>query len=117
MEYKNKNIYLGIPYTGMEESAFEIVNSVAAILMGKEEAIVYSPISHSHLIAKCGDLPKTWEYWKQVDEQFIKWCDTVVMVVIGDKGMDLIKKSKGCMSEMEIAKKLGKPVEFYKFIL
>jgi hypothetical protein len=109
-----KKIYLAIPYTGIEIEAFNIVNKVAGELMNQGH-LVYSPISHSHSIAKACDLNTTWKYWKEVDEEFIKWCDKIIFVVIGEYGMNLINKSKGCREELKLALKLNKEFEYYYY--
>jgi hypothetical protein len=100
-------IYLAIPYTGMEELSFNTANRIAGQLM-REGHIVFSPISHSHPIAKTCELPAHWDYWREADTSFLSWCDE--MRVIGLNG--LWQNSKGVKAELEIALKLGKPIKF-----
>lgn len=107
---RGQKIYLAIPYSGMEEESFKIANETAAELM-IEGHIVYSPISHNHPIAKERGLPTGWEYWAAFDEEFIKWCDELYVINIGEDGHKLIEKSKGCQAEIKIAKKLGKEIK------
>jgi hypothetical protein len=97
-------IYLAIPYTGKEEASFKIANQVAGDLMNQGH-IVFSPISHTHPIAKSCDLPKDWEFWKKQDESFIRWADEIHVIMFGD-----IKKSVGVQAEIDLAVKHGKPV-------
>jgi len=103
-------IYLAIPYTGQESESFEYVNKIACKLMN-QGYIVFSPISHTHPIACCGNLPKDWEFWKKQDECFIEWCDQLWVCDFGDW-----QTSKGVRAEIEIAKSLKKPVIHIKSI-
>lgn len=101
-------IYLAVPYTHISpfvrERRFEMVNYKAAELM-KEGHIVFSPISHSHPIAVQENLPLTAEFWQQMNESFLDWCDSVyVYRLAGWQG------STGIQSEIEYAIKTGKPV-------
>lgn len=103
-------IYLATPYTHpdkyMEEIRFLCAAQVAAALM-REGNIVFSPIAHTHWIARMGELPAGWDYWRQFDEAFIKVCTKLIVVkMIG------WEDSKGVKAEIEIAKELGKPVEY-----
>lgn len=100
-------IYLAIPYTGFEKESFAIANKVTARLMS-EGHVVFSPISHYHIIATTYNLPKDWNYWKQLDESFIEWCDEIRIVVMNNNGIDRISKSSGVQGEIKIGKKLRK---------
>lgn len=102
-----KKIYLAIPYTGMQELSFKTANKVAAKLM-KKGYLVYSPISHSHPIATQENLPKTWEYWEDVDTEFLKWCDYLYVVTL-----DGWKEGVGVQAEIRIAKACGKQIVYY----
>ena len=99
-------IYLAISYTGNESKSFRIANLVAGALM-RQGHIVFSPISHTHPIAKVCNLPKDWEFWKSQDEAFIGWCDELHVAML--KGW---QKSTGVTAEMKIAKQLKKPIKF-----
>lgn len=101
-----KKIYLAIPYTGREQESFEIANQRAADLMARGYA-VFSPISHTHPIALAGDLPKHWEFWREYDICFLRWCDEVHVICL--PGWE---KSEGVRAEIEIARKLEKPIVF-----
>jgi len=102
-------IYLAIPYTGNENSSFIKANRIAAKLMN-EGHIVFSPISHSHSIDSQCDLDKKWEFWKKQDESFIEWCDELYVVMLNGW-----KESVGVNAEMEIAKRLGKPIKYIEY--
>lgn len=106
-------IYLAIPYSHPEqvvrEKRFKIVNAVAAELMRKG-AVVYSPISHCHVIAAEYDLPTSWTYWKKSCVEFVTRSDQVIVVCV-----DGWKESTGVQAEIEIAKEHNIPIE-YKFL-
>jgi hypothetical protein len=106
-------IYLSIPYTGCERRSFKAANKVAAKLM-KDGHIVFSPISHTHPIAKIGKLPTTWDYWEKYDTSFIEWCDVVYVVVMKNNGHTRIMKSKGVMAEIKIGMNLNKEIIYIK---
>lgn len=121
-------IYLAIPYSGIEEESFKYANEVASKLMA-DGHIVYSPISHNHPISKAHGLPTTWDFWKEFDTEFIKWCDKVVVIVLPPvkvttgkwngnacDGLTLINESKGVQAEIQIAKGLGKEIQFYNYV-
>lgn len=109
-------IYLAIPYTFNAELSYSIANKVAAKLIG-EGNVVFSPISHSHIIADHMDesLRYSQEFWMAQDLPFIEWCDKVVCVVIGEFGYDLIDNSKGVQKELNEANLLNKQIEFYYY--
>ena len=111
-------IYLAIPYTFNAELSFKIANKIAAQLMNDGE-IVFSPISHSHVISDELDpsLRYSQEFWLKQDLAFLAMCEKVVAVLIGDKGIELLAKSKGCTTELDYAKEYGIPVQFVKYHL
>ena len=102
-----KKIYLAIPYTGTEEESFKQSSIIGAKLID-EGHIVFSPISMSHPMAIYGDKPSHFEYWKQLDEEFIRWADEVWLI-----WHENIGTSKGVKSEIEYARKLNKPIYLY----
>ena len=101
-------IYLAVPYSdddpAIRQARFEAVNKIAAILM-KESLLVFSPISHSHPIALDGNLPTDYEFWRCWNNEFIRWCDVLVVAE-----MDGWKFSTGVNAEMQITTKLSKPI-------
>ena len=101
-----KKIYLAIPYSSIDhELSFMIANKKTAELMNLGH-VVYSPISHSHIIAKDHDLPKGWEFWEQIDRQFIAWCDELWVIKL--EGW---KESTGVKAEIIIALEMGKIIK------
>jgi nucleoside 2-deoxyribosyltransferase len=109
----SKKIYLACPYTFNPELSFGIANKHAAQLMN-EGHIVFSPISHSHPIADALDehLRLDHEFWMKQDIPFVDWVDEVHVVVIGEEGMDLIKRSKGVSRELEYAQIRNKSIVY-----
>jgi hypothetical protein len=53
----------------------------------------------------------TWDYWQNIDHQFIDWCDEV-WVLIPKEGVDRIKNSVGVQGEIEYATNKGKIVKY-----
>ena len=89
--------YLAIPYTHKNEEVlnlrFEIANLISAELMKKGD-VIFSPISHTHPMAKYG-LPIEWSYWKSQDEKFLDVCEKLYVTLL--KGWD---KSTGVNAEI-----------------
>ena len=105
-----KLVYLAVPYShkdpAVEQYRFDTVNRVAADLMKRGYA-VFSPITQSVVLKQVGDLPKTWDYWKQIDTVFLKRCDILVVLML-----DGWAQSVGVQAEIEIAKANSIPI-FY----
>ncbi len=106
-----KKIYLAIPYSGMEESSFEQATQTTFDLMNNNKNLnVFSPITHSHPLAKLG-LSGSWDYWEQLDYQFIDWADEIY-VVIPKEGINKIIQSKGVQAEIAYAEKKNKLITY-----
>ena len=104
-----RKIYLAIAYTGYEELSFDLANKVAAELI-REGNFVFSPISMSHPIAIYGKMKGSWDVWKRIDMEFIKWCDEVIVINFDNNA---VEKSVGVQAEIDFARELGKPVKYY----
>jgi len=103
-------IYIATPYMHPNPLIREIRFKQACTIAGKlmeEGHRVFSPIIACHPISKYFNLPGDHLYWKRVDEIFIDMC-TIIYVVKYDGWKD----SKGIASEIDLAKRIGKPV-FY----
>lgn len=108
---KESYIYLATPYTHSDREIMEYRNHLAGQIAGKlmeEGHIVFSPISHSHQIAADYGLPTSWEYWERSCEVFVSLASK--LVVITTDGWD---KSVGVTGEINIAKRLGIPIEYH----
>jgi nucleoside 2-deoxyribosyltransferase len=101
-------IYLACPYSHprhkIRKRRFEAANKEAAKLI-RSGHVVFSPLSHSHPIAKYMDNANDSKFWVVQDKVFIEWCDKVVVLCI--EGWD---KSKGVLAEIKEAGRLNKPV-------
>jgi len=100
-------IYLASPYSdpdpGIEQHRFDAVCQAAAALM-QRGMLVFSPIAHSHPIARFG-LPKDWAFWHRYDRAFLAQCDELWVLML--PGWN---RSVGVRAEMRIAMEMGKPV-------
>jgi Domain of unknown function (DUF1937) len=103
-------IYLAIPYTGMEESSYDQANKAASTILNSFKCNVFSPITHSHPIAKLG-VKGTWDYWQYIDYQFIDWCDEV-WVLIPEQGISKLFESEGVKAEIQYAKTHNKRIKY-----
>lgn len=112
----SKKIYLAIPYTFNPKLSHKIANEVAAKLMS-EGHVVFSPISHSHIIADHlpVELRTDSEWWMQQDLPFVDWCDELHVVIIGEFGHDLIENSKGVRMEWKRAIEKRKPIKLIHY--
>jgi hypothetical protein len=111
-----RKIYLATAYTRHEEKAFAIANGVAAELIS-EGHYVFSPISMSHPIAQTGILEGSWDAWKELDMEFIRWCDEVVVINFGEEEIGPeheISKSVGVQDELKYAREIGKSISYLK---
>ena len=106
--------YLACPYTHEDEDVLlhrvATVNSVAASLISTFDLIVFSPISHSHPISLCGDLPEEWEFWKKQDEAFLSCCNQIFVCTLPGW-----KESTGVTAEIQIARNMGLPLYYVQF--
>jgi len=105
-----KRIYLACPYTSnsVGEVAYRVkaATDIARKLMAESCVSVFSPITHSHIIARDGSLPSDHSYWMQVDLPYIeKWADEVWVLTI-----DGWKSSRGVNEEIRTADSKGIPV-------
>jgi hypothetical protein len=101
-------IYLATPYShsdpGMMKRRFELVTRCAAWL-SKNGHIVYSPITHGHLISEFGELPTDAEHWKRHNEIMFDTCsDLYILMQFG------WVCSVGVQIEIEWAKQKKTPI-------
>ena len=103
-------VYLAAPYSHddhrVEVERFNRINEIAGQLIN-EGMIIFSPISHSHPIKESNKLPGTWDFWKKYDYEFLKCCDTIIVLMLD--GWDT---SVGVQSEIKMSKDLGLKVEY-----
>lgn len=110
-----KRLYLACPYSSMvgnetwwEDLRYNMVNMAAAYLM-LEGYIVFSPISHTHPIARAAGeyLPRTWAFWSEQDYSWLDVCDELCILDIVGSG-----ESVGLRDELVYAQKRQKKVWF-----
>jgi len=110
---KKRKIYLAIPYSHMEESSYKQATDVTAKLIeANNDLNIFSPITHSHPLTKVEGvtIPGNWEYWKEIDYQFIDWADEV-WVCLPEEGLQPVLNSIGVQAEIKYAKLHNKPVK------
>ena len=99
--------YVASPYShpdpGVREHRFREVCRHTAQMMRAGE-LVYSPIAHSHCIARFG-LPLDWGFWEAHSRAMLACCDSLAVLQLA--GWD---RSVGVRREIEIATALGIPV-------
>jgi hypothetical protein len=103
-------VYLAIPYTRMEESSYTQATEATMLIINQYGHNVFSPITHSHPIAKLG-VKGTWDYWQHIDYQFIDWCDEV-WVLIPEQGIGKLFDSEGVKAEIQYAKTHNKIIKY-----
>lgn len=103
-------IYLATPYfhedSTIRHFRFLTASRIAGRLIASGQH-VFCPIAHSHSIAAEWELPKGFDYWREYDMWFLSRCDKVLVVK-----MHGWEQSKGVQAEIEMATKLGIPVEY-----
>jgi len=102
-------IYLASPYTDPDPVVitrrYEAACRAAAELI-RQGKTVFSPICHSHGIARYG-VPIEWGFWQRHGRRFLEVCDEVVVLMLNGW-----QESVGVQAEIAIARELGKPVTF-----
>lgn len=102
-------VYLAIPYSGMEESSYTQATEATMLIINEYGYNVFSPITHSHPIAKLG-VKGTWDYWQNIDYQFIDWAEEV-WVLVPEQGLTKCFLSTGVTAEMKYAEKHNKRIK------
>ncbi len=107
---KTKLAYLAGPYShdsgAIRHKRFIDLTNAAAYLF-KQGYFVFSPISSSHPMKEIGGLEGDWKYWAGFDTFMINLCDEMIIVELNGW-----RESVGVNAEIEIAKKLGKPIRY-----
>lgn len=103
-------IYLASPYSHPDldvmEERFARTALVAAALI-KSGKLVFSPILHYHSLKLVGELPGTFDFWREHDAWFIEKCEEFYVLML-----DGWEKSIGVEAEINIVKSLGKSITF-----
>ena len=88
------------------EERFLKVTEIAAQLLNKGYN-VYSPITHSHILAKYHSLPTEWKFWKKIDADYIEWADELWILCLNGW-----TESIGVSEEIIIAESLNKEIKY-----
>jgi hypothetical protein len=103
-------VYLAAPYThpspDIRRLRVEAANRHAAELM-KEGWVAFSPLSHSHSIAKQTELPTGWEFWRKFCETYVGLSRAVIVLMLPGW-----QESTGVTAEIALARSLNIPVEY-----
>lgn len=104
-------IYLASPYSSPDASIrlarYDAACRAAAWLM-KLGHLVFSPIAHSHGIARYCNNDQPWEFWRRQDEWFLERAHALVVLCI-----DGWETSIGVNAEIQ-AFSPREPIEYYK---
>lgn len=101
--------YMATPYSryaGGIEEAYRLACLAAADCF-REGLLVFSPIAHTHSIAKFGGLGTGYDTWNKYDEAMMNAAAGLIVVQ-----MDGWQESAGITAEIEWFEKSGKPVVF-----
>ena len=103
-------IYLAAPYSHRPESVRHhryMIATIAAADLTLRGYAIFSPITHSHNMARICDLPSNWAFWERIDRTFLSRCSELWVLTI--EGW---KTSTGVLAEIKIAEELGLPVKY-----
>lgn len=107
-----KLIYLASPYShpspAIRQQRFEAACAAAATLM-KSGYLVFSPIAHSHPIAKClgRECELDFNLWLDLDKRILPICDILAILTI--EGW---QSSRGVRAEVEMARRQNRTVRY-----
>jgi hypothetical protein len=85
---------------------FEVANRASGWLM-RQGYVCVSPISHTHPIAECCELPRGWDFWRTFDHTYLALSCRIVVLLI-----DGWRESVGVQAEIAIARAMGIDVEY-----
>lgn len=118
------DIYLACPYTYrapewmpkfleiivgryVRYKRFKLVTYYSGVLM-KMGFVVFSPISHSHVVALKCVMPTTWDFWEKQDLRFLDNCKILVVLTLSGW-----RYSTGVIDEMKHTLKNKKDIIFW----
>lgn len=109
---KHLDIYLAGPYTSNDDEVrknrfIELTKMCGKIM--KLGYVVFSPISHSHLVAEMVKMPTDWEFWKKIDLKFMDCCKILAIYAIPGW-----TESLGVSEEMRYARSNDIPIIIFK---
>lgn len=105
-------IYLASPYSHpdptVRQERFEQACSCVAHFAERNEAVIYSPIVHSHAIVQAGHAPADLAFWMAHDLHMLRLAEKLFVLQI-----DGYRESVGVRIEIAAAEAMGTPVEYY----
>jgi hypothetical protein len=108
-----KSVYLAAPLSHRFKfimwRRYRIVSQIAGLLMW-DGYIVFSPLSHSHMIAKLNKSSRNWSFWSYQDYHQLKKNDELFVLTL--KGWE---KSTGVQCEISWARELNMPIRYISF--
>lgn len=103
--------YLAVPYSHVDpevmEARYQHATLATAWLMRTLGYNVFSPITHSHPLHVIGGLRGDWDFWRDVDIEYLSVSCRIVILAL--PGWD---KSTGVTAEREIADSFKLEVQF-----
>lgn len=101
-------IYLAAPYShpdvAVMEARYHQINRNVLALMA-DGRLVYSPITHNHVLAQAADFPRGWQFWAKHDLEMLRKCE-----ILNVLKMDGWQESVGVQAEIEFAREMKIPV-------
>lgn len=110
MKPKSNIEYLATPYLNDDEEVMQFRAEVSDIIfadLSNQGRYIYAPISSCHHIAKKYDLPRDWQFWAGLDEEFVSISKTLLVITLPGW-----KESTGVTAEIKIAEREGIPIEY-----
>lgn len=108
---KSTLFYLATPYSNYEgglEKAYRDARLIAARFV-KQGVAIYSPIVHSHPIARIGGIdPLDHEIWLSIDDPIMRAADALIVAML--RGWET---SMGVRHEIEHFLAAGKPIVYH----
>ena len=110
-------VYLACAYSHSDarvrDNRYKDICYIAGMLI-KEGYMVYCPIAHSHGISEINfGCSADYEYWRETDEEMIRWADEV-WVYVGHDGVEWLQ-SKGVSEEVKYARNIGRVVRGVRY--
>ena len=104
--------YIAVPYThpnpNISDLRFRMVTEFCA-RQSRLGVVVFSPITHSHELAKYGT-PSVWEFWKQIDVEFLRRSSFLIILML-----DGWRDSVGVQAEIKLAQDLDVPFMYLNY--
>ena len=103
-------IYLACPYSHPNASVRQLRFLAASRIAGeliRQGLLVYSPITHGHVIGLTSQfISGSWDFWQAHCQSFIAWADAVKVVNIPG-----LETSIGVRAELALAASRGLPID------